>query len=109
MKGALIMKKFALVALIAGRLCPPSLSTFQAPPSPRTAKDVDGKTIAMLADQSGGEVLFSAEAEPSPERLSALGSIVAEIRSWTDLQAAEIRAVNTQDQLQVTAIPKSLS
>ena len=110
MKGALIMKKFALVALIAWA----ALSAFALDLSGTAftqtgSRDIDGKTLALLADQSGGEVLLDAEAEPSPDRLSALGSIVAEIRSWTDFQAAEVRAVNTQDRLQVTALPKSFS
>lgn len=72
-------------------------------------KEEDGKTIAVLADESGGEVLFDAEAEPSGERLAALRSLVAEIRSWADFQPAEIRAVNSDDRLQVTAIPRSFS
>jgi hypothetical protein len=104
------MKKFALAALIAWAAVSAFALDLSGTAFTQTgSKDIDGKTLALLADQSGGEVLLDAEAEPSPDRLSALSSIVAEIRSWTDFQASEVRAVNTQDRLQVTALPKSFS
>jgi hypothetical protein len=108
MKGATIMKRLALAVAIASSAL--SIFAFDFTDSGFTQtgeKTVDGKTLAILADESGGEVLFQAEAEPSPARVAALRSIVAELRSWSDFQSSEVRAVNTADRLQITAIPSS--
>ena len=107
MKGAITMKRMALAAAIC--LSALSLFAYDLSGTSLTQKDEkteDGKTVAILVDESGAEFLFEAESEPSAERLSALQSLVAEIRSWDDFQVAELRAVNMSNRLQVTAIPR---
>jgi hypothetical protein len=108
MNGAIKMKRIALAVAIASSAL--SIAAYDLTGSGFTQKgerNEDGKTIAILADEAGTEVLFSAENDPSAQRLSALHALVAELRSWKNFQAAEIRAVNTDDRLQVTAIPRS--
>lgn len=69
---------------------------------------VDGVNYTVLADTKGAELLFSQLVEPTPERLTALSSIVAMLHSWDGLTLASVRAVNDRGQLQVTAYPSSL-
>ena len=110
MKGAITMKRIALVAAIA--LSCLSVSAYDLTGTGLTQqgeKAEDGKTLAILADESGNEVLFDAEEEPSPQRIEALGALVAELRSWSSLEIAEIRAVNMKDRLQVTAVPSGFA
>jgi hypothetical protein len=110
MKGVITMKRIALAVAIAAFAL--SIAAYDFSGSGFTQKSErteSGKPIAILGDESGGEVLFSAEAEPSPQRISVLRALVAELRSWSNFQAAEIRAVNRKDQLQVTAIPRSFT
>ncbi len=108
MKGDIIMKRIALAAAIA--LSALSLFAYDLTGTGLSAngqRTEDGKTLDILADSSGGAVVFDVEADPAPDRIAALGAIVAEIRSWKDFQAAELRAINTADRLQVIAAPKS--
>lgn len=63
--------------------------------------------FTQLADASGGTVLFDAEAEITPERATALRSLVAEARSWQGIKAGEIQAVNSADRLVLTLTPAS--
>jgi hypothetical protein len=110
MKGAITMKRIALAVAIAASAL--SIAAYDFSGSGFTQKSErteGGKSIAILTDESGGEVLFSAEAEPSSQRISVLRALVAELRSWSNLQIAEIRAVNRKDQLQVTVIPLSFT
>jgi hypothetical protein len=110
MKGAITMKRIALAVAIAASAL--SIAAYDFTGSGFTQKSErteGGKSIAILGDESGAEVLFSAEAEPSSQRISVLRALVAELRSWSNLQIAEIRAVNRKDQLQVTAIPRSFT
>jgi hypothetical protein len=107
MKGV-NMKRTALAAVIA--LSSLSLFALDLTGTSFTQtgeRSEDGKTLFVLADESGGELLLDAEAEPTPQRLSALQALVAEIRSWGEFQAIELRAVNMEDRLQVSAIPRS--
>ncbi|MGA2544949.1 MAG: hypothetical protein ABSF43_00220 [Rectinemataceae bacterium] len=104
------MKRIALAVAIAASAL--SIAAYDFSGSGFTQKSErteGGKSIAILTDESGGEVLFSAEAEPSSQRISVLRALVAELRSWSNLQIAEIRAVNRKDQLQVTVIPLSFT
>ncbi len=107
MKGASTMKRIALAAVIG--LSALSLFGLDLTGTSFTQtgeRTMDGKTVAILADASGGELLLEAEAEPAPERLLALQSLVAEVRSWDNFEPVELRAVNMAERLQLTAIPR---
>lgn len=107
MKGASIMKRTALAAIIVVSAASLFALDLSGTSFTQTGeKSVDGKTVAVLADESGAELLLEAETEPSPERLTALQALVAEVRSWDNFEAAELRAVNMAERLQLTAIPR---
>ena len=63
----------------------------------------------VLTDESGGKVLFAAEAEPSAARIDGLRSLVSELRSWKNLVIAELRATNSTDRLEITLVPGSFT
>jgi hypothetical protein len=108
MKGASDMKRIAILALLAST----ALAAFAVDLADygftKTGdRSEDGKAVSVLADASGGELILEAEAEPTAERAAALKAIVAEVRGWKSIKAAELRAVNTADGLSVTVLPSS--
>jgi hypothetical protein len=109
MKGAFDMKRMAIVAALAAAAISAAALDFESYGFTKAGeKDVDGKTISVLTDPSGGEIFLDAEVEPSEERANVLRSLVAEVRSWRNLKAAEIRAINSADRLMLIVIPSSL-
>ena len=108
MKGAFDMKRMTIVAVLAAASISAAALDFESYGFTKTGeKDADGKTISVLTDPSGGEIFLDTEVEPSEKRAEALRSLVAEVRSWRNLQAAEIRAINSADRLMLIVIPSS--
>lgn len=70
-------------------------------------KSIGKTTFSVLADTAGGTILLDAEADPTPDRAQALRTLVTEVRSWKDIKASAIQAVNTADLLTLTVIPAS--
>ncbi|GEM_PF-1819130 len=68
-----------------------------------------GGSAIVLTDESGGKVVFEAEAEPTAERIAGLRAIVAELRSWKNLAISELRAANSAEHLRITLVPSSFS
>ena len=107
MKGALPMKRFALAAAMAAAAL--AAAAYDLSGSIFTAqgeRTEEGRTFAVLADGSGGELLFFAEAEPDPARMKALEALYESARSWPGFAAASVRAVNYPDRLQIVLIPE---
>lgn len=78
--------------------------------SPETSADTSADSHSvLLVDPSGGKLIFTAEVEPTKERIDALRSLVAEIRSWKNVSLSELRAVNREDGLQLSAVPSDFS
>jgi len=96
----------AMFLLVAGGIFAADFSAYGF--TQNATRNVDGIDYLVLVDPSGGEVLLSPVVEPTPDRLDALKSIVAMLRSWNGLTLASIRATNDASQLRVTAIPSSL-
>jgi hypothetical protein len=69
----------------------------------------DLKAGALLSDESGGQLTFSSDREPEESRVAALRAIVAELRSWKNIQVADIKAVDTAERLAITAMPRSIA
>ncbi|MDA8427398.1 MAG: hypothetical protein M0Z80_14825 [Treponema sp.] len=96
---------FAAFVLLAAGLWAQHFSA--AGLSPAGTSVIDGRSYTKLTDPSGGAFFFSAEAEPSDARVTALKAIVASIRSWTTVQPSQIRAINFADSLEVLVMPSS--
>jgi len=76
--------------------------------SPSSESTGDDRSV-LLIDPSGGKLLFTAEIEPTKERIDALLALVAEIRAWKNISVSDLRAVNREDGIQVSAIPSEFS
>jgi len=101
------MKRIALAAIFAAAaaLALPALDLEGTGFSLAGERKEEGRAFTVLAADSGGELLFFAEAQPSAERLRELRAIYEAIRSWPDFEPSVVRAINYAERLQVVAIP----
>ncbi len=101
------MKRIALAAILAAAaaLALPALDLGGTGFSLAGERKEDGKVFTVLAADSGGELLFFAEAQPNAERLGELRAIYEAVRSWPDFVPSVVRAINYTERLQVVAIP----
>lgn len=109
MKKTIITLVLAITALYASALdFDFEGSGFTVSPENSVDTTADGRSV-VLVDPSGKKLLFTAEAEPTKERIDALLALVAEIRSWKNISASDLHAVNREDGIQISAIPSDFS
>lgn len=68
----------------------------------------DGSAYTLI-DASGGNVNLMSEVDLSADRVAALKSLVAEVRSWKNVTIASVNADNRADSLQLSVLPSAIT